>query len=58
MPQDVVGNVFEKLIPPEERHALGQYFTNENLVDLITAFCVRSKSDKVLDPTCGTGLFF
>jgi type I restriction-modification system DNA methylase subunit len=57
MPQDVVGNVFEKLIPPEERHALGQYFTNENLVDLITAFCVRSKSNKVLDPTCGTGTF-
>jgi type I restriction-modification system DNA methylase subunit len=57
MPQDVVGNVFEKLIPPEERHALGQYFTNENLVDLITTFCVRSISDKVLDPTCGTGTF-
>lgn len=57
MPQDVVGNVFEKLIPPEERHALGQYFTNENLVDLITTFCVRSQSDKVLDPTCGTGTF-
>ncbi|MCX5718069.1 MAG: N-6 DNA methylase, partial [Nitrospirae bacterium] len=57
MPQDVVGNVFEKLIPPEERHALGQYFTNENLVDMITAFCIRSKSDKVLDPTCGTGTF-
>jgi type I restriction-modification system DNA methylase subunit len=57
MPQDVVGDVFEKLIPPEERHALGQYFTNEELVDLITTFCVRSKSDKVLDPTCGTGTF-
>ncbi|MCL4537261.1 MAG: SAM-dependent methyltransferase [Nitrospirae bacterium] len=57
MPQDVVGNVFEKLIPPEERHALGQYFTNEELVDLITAFCVRSVSDKILDPTCGTGTF-
>lgn len=57
MPQDVVGNVFEKLIPPEERHALGQYFTNEELVDLISAFCVRSVSDKVLDPTCGTGIF-
>jgi type I restriction-modification system DNA methylase subunit len=57
MPQDVVGNVFEKLIPPHERHLLGQYFTNENLVDLITAFCVRTKNDKVLDPTCGTGTF-
>lgn len=57
MPQDVVGNVFEKLIPQEERHSLGQYFTNEALADLITAFCVRSASDKVLDPTCGTGTF-
>ncbi|MBF0538325.1 MAG: N-6 DNA methylase [Nitrospirae bacterium] len=57
MPQDVVGNVFEKLIPPQERHTLGQYFTNEELVDLITAFCVRSKTDRVLDPTCGTGTF-
>ncbi len=57
MPHDVVGNVFEKLIPPEERHALGQYFTNENLVDLITAFCVKTRYDKVLDPTCGTGTF-
>jgi type I restriction-modification system DNA methylase subunit len=57
MPQDVIGNVFEKLIPPEERHSLGQYFTNEALVDLIIAFCVRAVSDKVLDPTCGTGTF-
>jgi hypothetical protein len=57
MPHDVVGNVFERLIPPEERHTLGQYFTNENLVDLIIAFCVRTKHSTVLDPTCGTGTF-
>jgi len=57
MPQDVLGQVFEKLIPQEERHALGQYFTREELVDLINAFCVRSKDDKILDPTCGTGTF-
>jgi type I restriction enzyme M protein len=57
MPQDVVGQVFEKLIPQEERHALGQYFTREELVDLISAFCVRTKDDQILDPTCGTGTF-
>jgi len=57
LPQDVVGTVFERLIPPEERHGLGQYFTSENLCDLITAFCVRSSTDAVLDPTCGTGTF-
>ncbi|MCM8790052.1 MAG: hypothetical protein NC916_03440, partial [Candidatus Omnitrophica bacterium] len=32
VPQDVIGQVFERLIPPEERHALGQYFTREDLV--------------------------
>jgi len=57
MPQDVIGNVFEKLIPYEERHALGQYFTREDLVDFINAFCIRSKDDFILDPTCGTGTF-
>ena len=57
LPQDVVGAVFERLIPPEDRHALGQFFTPETLVDLITAFCVRNREDTVLDPTCGTGTF-
>ncbi|MFB3895821.1 MAG: class I SAM-dependent DNA methyltransferase [bacterium] len=57
MPQDVVGQVFEQLIPPEERHRLGQYFTPDKLVDLIVAFCVRQKDDAIADPTCGTGTF-
>ena len=57
LPQDVVGAVFERLIPPEDRHALGQYFTPEPLVDLIVAFCVRNGDDTVLDATCGTGTF-
>lgn len=57
LPQDVVGAVFERLIPPEDRHALGQFFTPENLVDLIIGFCVRHPDDYVLDPTCGTGTF-
>lgn len=57
LPQEVLGNVFENLIPPEERHRLGQYFTREDLADFITAFCVRGKDAFVLDPTCGTGTF-
>ncbi len=57
MPQDVIGAVFEGLIPPDERHTLGQYFTPENLVDLIDTFCVRTRDALVLDPTCGTGTF-
>lgn len=57
LPQDVVGTVFERLVPPEERHGLGQYFTSENLCDLLNVFCITSPTDKVLDPTCGTGTF-
>jgi len=57
MPLDVIGAVFEKLIPQEARHSLGQYFTPDNLVDLIVAFCVRNGDDFVMDPTCGTGTF-
>jgi type I restriction-modification system DNA methylase subunit len=57
MPLDVIGAVFEKLVPEEARHSLGQYFTPDNLVDLITTFCVRNGDDFVMDPTCGTGTF-
>ncbi|MCD6594741.1 N-6 DNA methylase [bacterium] len=57
MPLDVIGGVFEGLIPPNEQHALGQYFTPVRLVDLINGFVVRSGNDEVFDPTCGTGTF-
>jgi type I restriction-modification system DNA methylase subunit len=57
LPQEVLGSVFENLIPAQERHRLGQFFTPENLVDFITAFCIRKAEDNILDPTCGTGTF-
>jgi len=57
LPQDVIGTVFERLIPPEERHLLGQYFTSESLCDLGISFCVQSPHAFVADMTCGTGTF-
>lgn len=54
---DVLGRIFERLIPPEERHNLGQYFTNPDVVDLILRFCLLHEDDKVLDPACGAGTF-
>ncbi|MBM4308937.1 MAG: SAM-dependent DNA methyltransferase, partial [Deltaproteobacteria bacterium] len=54
---DVIGRIFEKLIPDEERHILGQYFTNPDVVDLILRFCLKHETDKVLDPGCGAGTF-
>ncbi len=54
---DIIGRIFERLIPHEERHYLGQYFTSPDIVDLILRFCLRHEDDKVLDPSCGAGTF-
>ena len=57
VPSDVVGRIFQKLIGPDERHRFGQHFTGDDVVDLINGFCVRSGSDAILDPACGSGSF-
>ncbi len=54
---DIIGPIFERLIPQDERHNLGQYFTNTDVVDIILRFCLRHEADKVLDPACGAGTF-
>lgn len=54
---DIIGRIFERLIPHEERHNLGQYFTSPDVVDLILKFCLRHENDKVVDPSCGAGTF-
>jgi type I restriction-modification system DNA methylase subunit len=55
--RDIIGPIFERLIPTDERHNLGQYFTNPDVVDIILRFCLRHEDDKVLDPACGAGTF-
>jgi type I restriction-modification system DNA methylase subunit len=54
---EILGNIFQRLIPEEERHKLGQYFTRSDVVDLIVGFCVRDADAKVLDGACGAGTF-
>ena len=54
---DTIGRIFERLIPSEERHNLGQYFTNADVVDIILRFCHKKDTDKVIDPSCGAGTF-
>lgn len=54
---DVLGRVYEDLIPADERHRLGQYYTPPPIVDLIVEMCIKSPNDKVLDPACGSGSF-
>lgn len=54
---DVIGRVYERLIPPQERRRLGQYYTPPKIVKLICGRSVRSAKDLVLDPACGSGGF-
>ncbi len=54
---DTIGKVFEQIIPQNERHVLGQYFTRSDIVDLILGFCVKYPKSLVFDPACGSGTF-
>ncbi|MEM4847365.1 MAG: N-6 DNA methylase [Thermosphaera sp.] len=54
---DVIGYVYEELIPAEERHQLGQFYTPKPIAELIVKWCIRSPDDRVLDPGCGSGTF-
>jgi type I restriction-modification system DNA methylase subunit len=54
---EVVGNIFERLISPEERRKFGQFYTRAEVVDLINSFAIRSGEEKVMDPACGGGTF-
>lgn len=52
-----IGKIFDKLIPENERHNLGQYFTKPDVVDVINAFCIRDGSQIIADFGCGAGTF-
>jgi len=54
---DILGRLFENLIPEKERHNFGQYFTSSEVVDFILKFCLKSEKDIILDPSCGAGTF-
>jgi hypothetical protein len=52
-----IQKVYERLIPPTERHKLGQYFTRDDVVDFINGFCIKNPNAKIADFGCGTGTF-
>jgi len=54
---DIIGYIYEQLIPAEERHSLGQFYTPPAVARLIVKWSVRKPSDMVLDPGCGSGTF-
>jgi N-6 DNA methylase len=54
---DIIGQIFERLISPQEHHRYGQHYTRSEVVDLINAFSIREPGTTVLDPACGGGTF-
>lgn len=52
-----IGRIFDSLIPPNERHKLGQYYTRDDVVDLVNSLCIRNSDSEVADFGCGAGTF-
>ena len=54
---DVLGSIFEHLIPRDEQVLLGQFYTPRPVADLLVALTIDGKRPLVLDPGCGSGTF-
>jgi hypothetical protein len=60
--RDVLGNVYQGYLPPEERKQLGEFYTPTEIIQYILD-AVLYKPDneirgkKLLDPACGSGSF-
>jgi type I restriction-modification system DNA methylase subunit len=54
---DALGYIYQELIPPIERHQLGQFYTPPPICELIARWAIRGSDDLVLDPGCGSGGF-
>ena len=54
---DLAGYIYEELIPAEERHQWGQFYTPPPICELIAKWAIRSEDDKILDPGVGSGGF-
>lgn len=55
--ENTLGVLFEELIREEERKDLGQFYTPQEIVDYMINFLNIDEKSKILDPTCGCGVF-
>lgn len=55
--QNLIGFLYEVIVDPQFRHALGQFYTREDVVDLLVTYAIREPADHVLDPAAGGGSF-
>jgi len=51
------GTTFERAMSTQERRRWGRFYTSPVGVDLVLRLCLRQATDRVLDPSCGAGVF-
>ena len=52
---DVVGQIYQELIPTDERKELGQFYTPKEIGKILSRWAVDSTDDRFLDPCSGSG---
>lgn len=52
---DLIGVLFQQLIPLEMRKKLAAYYTKSNAAKLLASFLIEDGEETVLDPACGSG---
>lgn len=55
--EDILKGVYQELIDIDTRHALGEYYTPDWLCERIVNEFEFKETDKILDPSCGSGSF-
>jgi len=55
--EDILKEIYQELVDPASRHALGEYYTPDWIAD-VTLDAIDYKDGTVLDPACGSGTFF
>lgn len=59
--EDLLGEIYEELIPAEERKLLGQYYTPPKIAETLASWAIPNQSEdeipRVLDPASGSGTF-
>ena len=55
--EDILKGVYQELIDLDTRHALGEYYTPDWLCERIVKEFDFKPTDKILDPSCGSGSF-
>lgn len=52
---DVAGQIYQELIPIEERKELGQFYTPDEIGQILSTWAIQSTDDRFLDPCSGSG---